>query len=268
MSAEIQNIEAAKNAQALRNLGGGFAIVMVLMVSLVVFGLMRLNDIYRTVEEIVTTKHDAIGSLYTMQGAARDRGVLVQQIARTHDAIEREESIQQFYEMGSLFAEARERWEKHLGSSDEGKQLIEKLREQTRMAAPLQNKVIDLVKNSRFEEANYLLSHEALPAQLRVVQRVTEMLQLELKESADMADVAQNKHRQAIWFMTISGVMAIALSVLIARVVVAACRALCRISSAPRMIFEIRSGTCNSRSWPSMSTASSVSRTRPVRLPT
>src|SRR3989344_115103 len=219
MRAEIKNIDAAKNAQALRNLAGGFAVVMVLMVSLVIFGLMRLNDIYGTVKEIVTTKHDAIGSLYIMQGAARDRGLLVQQIARTHDAIEREESIQQFYEMGSVFAEARERWEEHLGSSDEGKQLVEKLREQTRMAAPLQNKVIDLVKSARLEEANNVLSHEALPAQLRVVQKVTEMLELELKESAEMADVAQSKHRQAIWFMTISGAMAIALSILITRVV-------------------------------------------------
>ncbi|MDO8706822.1 MAG: diguanylate cyclase, partial [Sulfuricaulis sp.] len=94
---------------------------------------------------------------------------------------------------------------------NEEKPLFEKLRAQTRTAGPLQNKVINLIQSGRSAEAQALLLQEALPAQERVVQALTEILEHELKEAVEMADIARNKRRQAIFFMVISGFVAIIL---------------------------------------------------------
>ena len=210
MNAQEPHTETESNARAVDIVAAGFAVSIALMIALVAFGLTRLNDIYGTVEEIVNVEHVAIKSLYIMQGAARERAVLVHQITQTHDPFDRDELIQQFYERASVFAEARQEIQK-LNLSNEEKRLIEKLRDQTGTAAPLLQEVIELVQHGRLAEAHRLLSQKALPAQTRVIQAVTDILEHELKEATEMADVARNKRRQAIFFMVISGFVAILL---------------------------------------------------------
>ncbi|MDO8704644.1 MAG: MCP four helix bundle domain-containing protein, partial [Sulfuricaulis sp.] len=215
MNAQEPHTGTASNARAIKIIAAGFAVSVALMIALVTFALTRLDDIYGAIEKIVAVEHVAIESLYKMQGAARERGTLVQQILLTHDPFEREESIQKFYELGSVFTAGREALEQ-LNLPNEEKPLFEKLRAQTRTAGPLQNKVINLIQSGRSAEAQVLLLQEALPAQGHVVQALTEILEHELKKSAKMADAARNKRRQAIFFMVISGFVAIVLSAITA----------------------------------------------------
>lgn len=215
MIQEQQSAESANNARAVDIIAAGFAVSIALMIALVAFGLTRLNDIYETVNEIVTVEHSAIKSLYIMQDAARERGVLVYQITQTPDPFDRDELIQQFYERASMFTEARQEMQK-LDLSNEEKRLIEKLREQTGTAAPLLQQVVDLTQEGRMAEAHRLFSQKALPAQTGVIQTVTAILEHEMKESTELAEVAQTKRRQAIFFMVISGFAAIVLSAITA----------------------------------------------------
>lgn len=215
MNAEIQKIEAAKNTQALHYLAGGFVVVLILMISLVVFGLTRLNDIYGTVHEIVSVEHIAIKSLYIMQGAARERATLIHKIVQTKNPFDRDELIQQFYWGASVFVEALQEMQE-LDLSDAERRLIETLREQANVAAPSLRRVIDLVQDGRVAEAHRQLSQTALPAQASVIRTVTDILEHELEESAELADAAQQKRQQAVFFMVISGFVAIVLSAITA----------------------------------------------------
>lgn len=217
MNAQDPNRDSESNARAVKIITAGFAVSIMLMIMLVAFALTRLDDIRGTVEKIVTVEHVAIEALYKMQGAARERGILVQQILLTHDPFDRDELIQKFYELGSVFATGRETLEQ-LDLPNKEKYL-ENLRAQTRNAGPLQNKVIGLIQNGLGAEAQTLLIQEALPAQGGVVQALAEILEHELKESAKMADVARNKQRQALFFLVISGFIAIGISVFTARFV-------------------------------------------------
>ena len=215
MKTENRETEVASNARAVDIIAAGFAVSIVLMIALAAFGLTRLNDIYETVNEIVTIQHVGIKSLYIMQGAARERGVLVHQITQMEDPFDREELIQRFYEQASVFVQARQDTQ-NLFQSDEEKSLFEKTNAATSATAPLLRQVIDLVQSGRFAEAKRFLSEKAYPAQARVNQAVTDILEYELKKAAEQADVARNKRRQTIFFMVISCFAAIILSVIIA----------------------------------------------------
>ncbi|MDO8706877.1 MAG: hypothetical protein Q7J84_18265, partial [Sulfuricaulis sp.] len=102
MNTQEPHTGTASNARAIKIIAAGFAVSVALMIALVTFALTRLDDIYGAIEKIVAVEHVAIESLYKLLGAARERGTLVQQILLTHDPFEREESIQKFYELGSV----------------------------------------------------------------------------------------------------------------------------------------------------------------------
>ncbi|MBI3777542.1 MAG: diguanylate cyclase [Gammaproteobacteria bacterium] len=209
----------ASNAQAVRIIATGFAALIVLMIALVIFGLVRLNEVYKTVNEIVTVEHVAIKSLYIMQGASRERAMLVHKIAQTEDPFDREELIQRFYDQASVFVQARQDMQA-LRRSEEEKSLLEKLYAGTSTTAPLLQQVVNLVQNGQLAEARRLLSEKALPAQTRVIQSVTQMLEYELSKSTKMADTARQKQQQGGWFMIASGAGVIVLSGLIALFVI------------------------------------------------
>ncbi|MBI5782756.1 MAG: diguanylate cyclase [Gammaproteobacteria bacterium] len=196
-------------------IAAGFGVSIALMIALVIFGLTRLSDIYGTVEEIVTIEHGTIKSLYIMHGAARDRAVLVHQITQTPDPFDRDELIQQFYEQASVFFEARQRIES-LNLSDEEKQLLEKLRKQTSVTAPLLQRVVDLMQAGHGAQARLRLSQEALPSQTRVIQAVTDILEHELKKGGELEQTAKYKRQQAGFFMIAGGSAAIVISILVA----------------------------------------------------
>lgn len=219
MNVKIQQTEATSNTRAVHIIAAGFAALIALMIALVIFGLVRIREVYKTVDEIVAVEHVAIKSLYIMQGASRERAMLVHKITQTEDPFDRDELIQRFYEQASVFIQARQ--DIHaLHPSEEEKRLLEKLRAETGIAAPLLQRVIDLMQDAKLAESRRLLSEEALPAQTRVIQSVTHLLEHELSESIGMADIARQKQQQGSWFMIASGSGAIVLSGLIALFVV------------------------------------------------
>ena len=215
MKTESRKTEATSNARAVSLIATGFAISIALMIALVIFGLTRLSDIYETVKEIVTVEHVSIKSLYAMHGIARERAVLVHKITQTEDPFDRDELIQQFYGQASMFAEARNKIES-LDLSDKEKQLLAKLREQTSVTSPLLQRVIDMVQQGHVAQAKQHLSREALPAQTRVIQAVTDILEHELKEAEELEHVAKQKRQQAGFLMIAGGSAAIVISILVA----------------------------------------------------
>ena len=215
MNTEARKTEATKNTQALRQLGGGFAVLTLLMAALVVFGMLRLNGVYEALKEIVEVEQIAVHSLYVMHGAARERAVLVHKIVQAQDPIERELLVQEFYEQASVFVDARDTLD-GLSLPGEEQALIEDVRAAAKATSPLLLEVIELARNGRLTDAQHYLSAKALPSQERLIQAMARALEHEFHESRELADSARHQRQQAFWFMAVSGAMAIALSALIA----------------------------------------------------
>lgn len=207
------------HAHAMNIIAAGFGVSIALMITLVVFGLTRLSDVYESVRQIVTTEHVAIKSVYTMQGVTRERALLVHEIVQAKDPFDRDELIQRFYEQAGLFIKARDEL-LGLNLSDHEKQLLEKQREQTRVSAPLLQRVIDLAQDGHVAEARQVLSNEAIPAQTRMMQSLRAILEHELKDAEELEQTAKHKRHQAGLLMIGSACAAIVLSVYIALFVV------------------------------------------------
>src|SRR4030065_2817198 len=136
MNTEARKTEATKNTQALRQLGGGFAVLTLLMAALVVFGMLRLNGVYEALKEMVEVEQIAVHSLYVMHGAARERAVLVHKIVQAQDPIERELLVQEVYEQASVFVDARDTLD-GLRLPGEEQALIEDVRAAAKATSPL-----------------------------------------------------------------------------------------------------------------------------------
>ena len=199
---------------ATRWIAAGFALTILLMVSLITFGLSRLNAISDTVNGIVNTELVAIESIYVMHSAARERSLVLNDITNTSDPFERDEMTQRFTELAGTFGEARQRL-LNLPLSDKEKALLEKQRQFTNAAIPLQSQVIELVQAGKLDAAQRQFALNAVPAQNRVIAVLKELLDQELDKSGVLAKKVHFERQHAHVFMISSGAGAILLTVVI-----------------------------------------------------
>lgn len=199
---------------ATRWITAGFALTVLLMISLIFFGLSRLNLISDTVDGIVNTELAAIESIYVMHSAARERSLVLNNITNTSDPFERDEMTQRFTELAGTFGEARRRL-LNLPLSDKEKELLEKQRQFTNAAIPLQSQVIELVQAGKTDAAQRQLALNAIPAQNHVIAVLKELFDHELDKSETLAKKVRSERQHAHVFMISSGTGAILLTIAI-----------------------------------------------------
>lgn len=204
----------ATQITATRWIAAGFALTILLMISLISFGLSRLNAISDTLDGIVNVELAAIESIYAMHSSARERSLVLNDITNTSDPFERDEMTQRFTELAGTFGEARRRL-LNLSLSEKEKALLEKQRQFTNVAIPLQLQVIELIHAGEINAAQRQLALNAIPAQNRVIAVLKELLDHELDKSEALAEEVRSKRQQAYVFMLSSGVGAILLTIAI-----------------------------------------------------
>ena len=204
----------ATQITATRWIAAGFALTILLMISLISFGLSRLNAISDTLDGIVNVELAAIESIYAMHSSARERSLVLNDITNTSDPFERDEMTQRFTELAGTFGEARRRL-LNLSLSEKEKALLEKQRQFTNVAIPLQLQVIELIHAGEINAAQRQLALNAIPAQNRVIAVLKELLDHELDKSSALAEEVRSKRQQAYVFMLSSGVGAILLTIAI-----------------------------------------------------
>jgi hypothetical protein len=99
-----ENLVEIRSRQVIRL---GFALVMLVICFIVVFGISRLTRVQDTLAEIVAHEQEAIEMLFRMQQAARERSVLLYGVASTIDPFERDQQLLQHGQLGGQFNQAR-----------------------------------------------------------------------------------------------------------------------------------------------------------------
>lgn len=204
----------ATRITATRLIAAGFALTILLMVSLILFSFSRLNAISDTLDRIVNTELAAIESIYVMHSAARERSLVLNDITNTPDLFERDEMIQRFTGLAGKFGESRQRL-LNLALSEKAKGLLEKQRQLTHVALPLQLRVIELIQAGEVDAAQRQLMSSAIPAQNRVIAVLKELLDHELDKSQTLAAEVHSERQRTQVFMLSSGAGAILLAVVI-----------------------------------------------------
>ena len=147
----------------------GFVAMLAFMAFLVFIALFGMEATQQQLETIVNNQIARKIELSTrMQFAARERTLALQQMMLTDDPFERDELIMSFNAYAGEFIQAREQL-LAMNLSQTEKDLIAAQGKRSNIAVPIQKRVVSLIQDERFKEANQILLKEALPAQNNVL---------------------------------------------------------------------------------------------------
>ena len=189
-----------------RALLSGFVVQLLLILFVTAIGLQQLRmtaDNLRTVVDIHMRK---LSLTKTMVTSARERTLSMFRLSMSRDPFERDELFMQFNHYGAAFAQARVAL---LGMplSPRERDLIALQGRMTGIAAPIQNRVVDSLRNDFNRKAEEQVLSSAIPAQNNVLAALSQLD----AETQKLALAASRKAYQAhevarFWMYLLSGI--------------------------------------------------------------
>ncbi len=214
MAGHVHSADTSKK-QSSKVIGVGFAIVVLLMIFLVIFSLSRLHINNQQLEKIVTGHNVKAALAYKMQFIARERIILLQAIINSADVFDRDELVQRFYALAPKFMEAMNA-ELNLDMVKEEKALIDLQRKLMSIASPIQDEVLLLVLDGKTDKAFSLLMNKAIPGQDKTLDVLGQFINMQFEQASQVAISAKESYQDAVNLLTVSGVVALVLSIFIA----------------------------------------------------
>ncbi len=185
----------------------GFALVMLIIAFIVLFGISRLSRVHDTLGAIVAHEQVAMEMLFRMQLAARDRSVLLYSITSEKDPFKRDEQMLQHGKLGGQFAQAFQQLNTlKLDETELG--LIKQLTGYISVTQGLQGEVLDQLAADRPQQAQELLNKQAVPSQNRILAIINALLEYEIKKSHGSEALLQKQQGQTRFLMIAGGVIA------------------------------------------------------------
>lgn len=215
LSQLTENLAEKRSRQVIRI---GFALVMLIIAFIVIFGLNRLAKVHESLAEIVSNEQVAIEMLFRMQQTSRDRSVVLYRITSTPDPFERDEQLLLYTSLGSQFGEARRKLSE-LKLNKIEKTLLEQQWNYVLSTMAIQQKVIDLMNNDQVRAAQEVMNKQAIPAQDKILASISSLLEYEIMESHENALLFQKQEWQTRYLMAAGGVLAALFVGMIARFV-------------------------------------------------
>ncbi len=192
----------------------GFALVILIIGFIVLFGLERLSKVHDTLGKIITHEQLAMEKLARMQQTARERSVLLFSIASTNDPFERDELVLKHSRLGGEFIDARRKLtELKLDQVEE--ELIQELGDHANANQRLQILVLEQLSFDRFKQAQAILNTAAVPAQNKMLDTFDRFFEYEVKKAHGSAEWLKKQQGQTQFLMVISGLIAALFAVLI-----------------------------------------------------
>lgn len=193
----------------------GFAIVLIVIFSVVYFGVNRLGRMHDSLREIVSHEQVAMEMLFHMQEAARNRSVLLFKISAIKDPFERDEQILLHSKMGGQFVRARLRLS-GLNLDATEKDLLEKIKSSVVINQKVQDRVLDELTADRLQSAQQILANEAIPVQQSLLDSIRVLLEYEIGKSHESEQFLEKQQGQNTFLLIAGGVVASIIALLIA----------------------------------------------------
>jgi len=197
----------------------GFLMCIAIFTVLMGYGIYQLQESQRSVRELAQTYNTKSDLIVKMYNAARDRTIRLYGMVSTDDIFRYDQLHVEFNSDGAKFAVAR------LALLDlpllkQERFLLSEQSRYTKMAVPLQEKVIALRYSDNKEAALKLLSEQAVPAQNIVLQTLRQLHDYQRINSTEtsLKTEATQKNTVNLLYLLIS--LTIALSIIIAVYVV------------------------------------------------
>ncbi|HED19470.1 MAG TPA: diguanylate cyclase, partial [Gammaproteobacteria bacterium] len=177
---------------------GGFIAVMVLMLAVILIGYSQITRTMRVSEQLVNTQAQKSHYVMMMYSTVRERSVSLLRMAIVDDPFERDEEYIHFNEFAAQYIVNRDALSGLLETEEEQK-LFRTLRTLAEASAPMQEQVMELLRDGRRDEANALLKGSAIPRQQKMLSFLVDMLGRQEQEvKRTVAQAAGNDRETAL----------------------------------------------------------------------
>lgn len=219
--------------------GAGFAVVLLLLATAGAFTVNQLQSNRQITARLITEATEKSRLVNELRHIARERAMLLFTMTKTTDPFKLDEQRQQFASGFSNFIRARSEYEK-LPASAEEKQLFQRALFYIRTAAGVaQDAVLQQIDQGHIQQATAILFEQAIPAQNRVMQTYTELMQLQDKETQTAIQEVNVRSGRAEALITLIGLLTVAISLMVALLVVRRTRTMENSLQAEKELAEV-----------------------------
>ncbi len=197
----------------------GFSLIVLLMVTLTGVGLLRITQLNRHMEQIVTNNNVKTDLVHTMKDALRERTIITHLISLLKDPFEQNEEYLNFSDQGAAFSAARAALE-GMPQSVEEKAILTRMRAMTVKTQPFVVQAVDLAMRGQTVAARRLIETEIVVAQKAISLELNSLLNLQKQETERAVVEAKQAYENTRLFMLILGTAAAGLGLAIAFVVI------------------------------------------------
>jgi len=197
----------------------GFALIVLLMISLTLVGLLRIAEINRHLETIVTNNNVKTALVHTMKDALRERTIITHLVSLLKDPFEQNDEYLNFNNQGVIFSTARTALE-GMPQSPEEMAAQDRLKALTVNTQPFVVQAVSLAMNGETVEARKIIESEIVSAQKSIAVELNTLLDLQKAETRNAVTQANNAYESTRWLMLILGGTAAGLGLGIAFVVI------------------------------------------------
>ena len=197
----------------------GFALIVLLMVALTLVGLLRIAEINRHMERIVTNNNVKTDLVHTMKDSLRERTIITHLVSLLKDPFAQNEEYLNFNDLGVAFSAARTVLE-GLPLSPEEKEIQARIRALTVKTQPLVVRAVDLAMSGKTVEARKIIESEIVSAQKLISLELNQLLELQKQETGNAVTQAKDAYESTRLLMIVLGGTAAGLGLGIAFVVI------------------------------------------------
>ncbi len=205
---KLTSIESA------RGIALGFGLIIFIILFLAATAIYRFYQMQSDFETVVDTYNERVMLVHHMRILARERTPLLFTLIESDDPFQIEELDDQLTRLGSQFMTAREQLIKTKLDQTEMTHL-DLHREAARVISPIQRQIIELMKKGQQEKAKSLLLEQASPLQVKALQNLENLLNLEQEKSKASVDKARTNFNKTIIYLIMGTILGGLISIII-----------------------------------------------------
>lgn len=201
------------------SVGSGFALVLILLVTLTIAGLSQMAALNTRLERIVTQNNVKTELATEMRDALRERVVSMHAVVILRDDFEKDEELLNFYEHGTRFIVARDKF-LAIASTEDEKRLVNLIRDLGAQTLPAVLSVIDSALNDDRETAFHVMQEKVIPAQKSLIAEIDSLLNIQREATLMAAREAHQTYSKTRFLMILLGIAAATIGTAVALIVI------------------------------------------------